>query len=73
MFGKGIVRNLSGGICAAFLSLCTLSASFAADADPKPRVWIFNGTPGDDEHHGAPQPRLPAPQRRDEFELIRIR
>jgi hypothetical protein len=51
MFGKGIVRNVSGGICAAFLSLCALSASFAADADPKPRVWIFNGTPGDDEHH----------------------
>lgn len=27
------------------------AALTAAAADPLPRVWIFNGTPGDNEHH----------------------
>ena len=51
MFVKSMARGGRGLICGALFSLCALSASTAADAVPKPRVWIFNGTPGDDEHH----------------------
>lgn len=31
--------------------LLPLGAGAAEEAAPRPRVWIFNGTPGDSEHH----------------------
>ena len=34
-----------------FTWLVIASASLAAQEPTKPRVWIFNGTPGDAEHH----------------------
>src|SRR5688500_356890 len=44
-----------------YLSVLAAGASFAQEPTPAPappsidvripRVWIFNGTPGDDEHH----------------------